>query len=192
MSPAELLFGRKIRTKLPEFREDRVASEVKDRDGEMKAKAKLYADKKRHTEDLNLVPGDRVLIKQEKENKLSTTFAPEPYDVVSRNGSSIIIKSPEGVQLKRNTAHVKTYEESPQVPSRTVSLPVKEDVQAQSPTLPTDLETDGGKESNAVSTYFVSVIIELRDLKSFTLVVQLRSLFWFSLVVSKFALCFPL
>ena len=30
---------KKIRTKLPEFREDRVASEVKDRDGEMKAKA---------------------------------------------------------------------------------------------------------------------------------------------------------
>jgi len=40
VSPAELLFGRKIRTKLPEFLEDRVASEVQDRDGEMKAKAK--------------------------------------------------------------------------------------------------------------------------------------------------------
>ena len=97
-------------------------------------RAKANADKKRHTEYSNLVPGDRVLIKQEKENKLSTTFAPEPYDVVSRNGSSIIIKSPEGVQFKRNTAHVKTYEEPPQVPSRTVSLPVKEDVQAESPT----------------------------------------------------------
>ena len=29
VSAAELLFGRKIRTKLPEFREDRVASEVR-------------------------------------------------------------------------------------------------------------------------------------------------------------------
>ena len=134
VSPAELLFGRKIRTKLFEFREDRVASEVQDRDGETKAKAKLYADKKRHTEYSNLVPGDRVLLKQEKKNKLSTPFAPEPYEVVSRNGNSIIIKSPESVQLKRNTAHVKTCEESPQLPSRTVSLPVREDVQAESPT----------------------------------------------------------
>ena len=37
------------------------------------------------------------------------------------------------------------------MPSQTVSLPVEEDVQVQSPTLPTDLETDSGKEQNAVS-----------------------------------------
>ena len=37
------------------------------------------------------------------------------------------------------------------MPSQTVSLPVEEDVQVESPTLPTDLETDGGKEQNAVS-----------------------------------------
>ena len=113
--------------------------EVQDRDGEMKAKAKLYADKKRHVEYSDLVPGDRVLLKQEKQNKLSTPFAPEPYDVVSRNGSSIVIKSPEGVQLKRNTAHVKKYEEPLPMPSQTVPLPVEKGVQAKSPTLPTIL-----------------------------------------------------
>ena len=57
----------------------------------MKAKAKLYADKKRHEEYSDLVPGDRVLQKQEKQNKLLTPFAPEPHDVVSTNGSNIII-----------------------------------------------------------------------------------------------------
>ena len=137
MSPAELLFGRKIRTKLPEFHEERVVSEVQDRDGEMKVKAKLYADRKRHAEYSDLVPGNRVLLKQEKQNKLLTPFAPEPYDVVSRNGSSFTSTSTEVVQLKRNTAHVKKY------------------VQAESPTLTrpsaTYLETDGGKDKNAVS-----------------------------------------
>ena len=139
MSPAELLFGRKIRTKLAEFHEERVVSEVQDRerDEEMKVKAKLYADGKRHAKYSDLVPGNRVLIKQEKQNKLSTPFAPKPHDVVSRNGSSFTIKSTEVVQLKRNTAHVKKY------------------VQAESPTLTrpsaTYLETDGGKEKNAVS-----------------------------------------
>ena len=38
VSPAELLFGRKIQTKLPEFHEDCVVSEVQDRGGEMKVK----------------------------------------------------------------------------------------------------------------------------------------------------------
>ena len=37
------------------------------------------------------------------------------------------------------------------MPSQTVSLPVEEDVQGENPTLPTDLEADGGKEQNAVS-----------------------------------------
>ena len=68
MSPAELLFGRKVQTKLPEFRKDHVASEVKERDREMKAKAKLYADKKRHADYSDLVPGDRGL-----KNKRSKT-----------------------------------------------------------------------------------------------------------------------
>ena len=36
------------------------------------------------------------------------------------------------------------------MPSQTVSLPVEEDVQVESP-LSTDLEADGGKEQNAVS-----------------------------------------
>ena len=124
---------------------------MQDRDREKKAKAKLYADKKRHEEYSDLVPGDRVLQKQEKQNKLLTPFAPEPHDVVRTNGSSIIIKSPEGVELKRNTAHIKKYEEPPPMPSQTVSLPVEEDVQEENPTLPTDLEADGGKEWNAVS-----------------------------------------
>ena len=152
MKPAELLFGRKIQTKLPEFGKHCVASEVQVRDREMKTKAKLYADKKGHAEYSGLVLGDRVLQKQEKQTSFQHHyFAPEPYDVVSRNGSSIIIKSPGRVQLKRNTAHVKKYEELPLMPSQTVSLPVEEDVHVESPTLPTDLEADGGKERNAVS-----------------------------------------
>ena len=46
VSSAELLFQRKMRTKLPELREEMIASEVRDRDSKMKAKAKVYVDKK--------------------------------------------------------------------------------------------------------------------------------------------------
>ena len=70
MKPAELLFGRKIQTKLPEFGKHCVASEVQVRDREMETKAKLYADKKGHAEYSGLVLGDRVLQKQEKQTSL--------------------------------------------------------------------------------------------------------------------------
>ena len=109
--PAELLFGRKMRTKLPELREEVLASEMRDRDSGMKAKAKVYADKKRNAKESDISPGDKVLVKQERQNKLSTPFAPEPDKVVTKTGNGVVIESPDGVQLKRNNTHVKKYEE---------------------------------------------------------------------------------
>ena len=60
VSSAELLFGRKMRTKLPELKEESTESEMRDRDGEMKANAKRYADKKRNAQESDLAPGDQV------------------------------------------------------------------------------------------------------------------------------------
>ena len=44
-------------------------------------------------------------------NKLSTPFASEPHEVVTKTGNSVVIESPDAVQLKRNNTHVKKYEE---------------------------------------------------------------------------------
>jgi len=51
---------------------------MRDRDCEMKAKPKRYADKKRNAQESDLAPGDHVLVKEERKSKLSTPFAPEP------------------------------------------------------------------------------------------------------------------
>ena len=91
VSPAELLFGRKMHTKLPELKEESTESEMWDRDGEMETKTKGYADKKRNAQESYLAPGDRVLVKQECKNKLSTPFAPEPYDVITKTGYSVVV-----------------------------------------------------------------------------------------------------
>ena len=72
MNPAELLFGRKMRTKLPELREEVIASEVRDRDNGMKAKAKVYADKKRNGKESDIGPGDKVLVKRTTEQVVYT------------------------------------------------------------------------------------------------------------------------
>ena len=72
VSPAELLFGRRIRTKLPHLQEFSVEDEVRDRDSERKSKGQMYADCKRNACESEIREGDKVLLRQEKENKLST------------------------------------------------------------------------------------------------------------------------
>ena len=48
VSPAELMFGRKICTKMPELRETTVNDdELRDSDWEKKIKAKIYADERK-------------------------------------------------------------------------------------------------------------------------------------------------
>jgi hypothetical protein len=52
---AEFLFGRKLRTKLPELGNTNINDfEVWDRDGEHKEKGKMYADEKRYQAHSNL------------------------------------------------------------------------------------------------------------------------------------------
>ena len=69
-SPAELLFGRKLRTEFPVLEEVHRSgreSEAKDRNFEFKMKGKSYGDLKSSSETMVEV-GDRVLVKQPFEN----------------------------------------------------------------------------------------------------------------------------
>ena len=64
VSPAELLFKRKLRTKLPSLPEYCHEEVVRDRDKILKQKRKEYADETRHASYSNVMPGDSVLVKQ--------------------------------------------------------------------------------------------------------------------------------
>jgi hypothetical protein len=46
-------------------------------------------------------------MKQDKKNKLSTFFNPEPFRVLQKNGNSVLVEADTGVQYKRNITHVK-------------------------------------------------------------------------------------
>ena len=58
-----------------------------------KQKMKDYADTKHHAKPSDLIPGDHVLVKQPKTNKLKPLFNPEPYIIVQKKGSMITAKS---------------------------------------------------------------------------------------------------
>lgn len=114
VSPAELLFGRKLRTKLPDsntmFQSSQAPvdhQEVRDQDAENKGKGKLAVDDRRGARYSNIELGDKVLLRQERENKLTTPFNPTPHTVIQKTGNSLIVESPEGVQYSRNSSHAK-------------------------------------------------------------------------------------
>ena len=73
-SPAELLFNRRIRTKMPGTDNGRhpVDQEVRDCDTECKTVAKLYADERRGARYSDVSVGDQVLVQQDKQTKMTT------------------------------------------------------------------------------------------------------------------------
>ena len=72
-SPAELLFNRKIRGKLPELQFDhRSDLEVHDRDAEFKAKTKAYADEHR-----NAKPSDVQVVTKYLSDRRKPTNSPQ-------------------------------------------------------------------------------------------------------------------
>ena len=69
-----------------------------------KQKMKDYADTKRHAKPSDLIPGDHVLVKQPKANKLKPLFNPKPYIIVQKKGSMITAKS-KSHRIVRNSSH---------------------------------------------------------------------------------------
>lgn len=109
-SPAEMMFGRRIRTKLPQLSNIRVDDEAaRDRDAVQKEKGKEYSDSRRGARVRELVVGDKVLLKRmKKDNKLSTEYMNEEFVILRKCGSDVIVRSlVTGKEFRRNTAHMK-------------------------------------------------------------------------------------
>jgi len=116
IAPAEMLFRRKIRTKLPEMKLDGFETiadfdidTARQKDAEQKQKGKNYSDDRRGAVFSDIKPGDTVLLQQQQSNKLSLPYNPGLFTVADRHGQEVIVTSQDGTTYRRNVAHVKKY-----------------------------------------------------------------------------------
>ncbi|KAK3752963.1 hypothetical protein QZH41_005120, partial [Actinostola sp. cb2023] len=110
VSPAKILFGREIRTKVPQLPSKETPEALRAAlqfDKERKQHMKEYADKKRGLTPSTIQEGDQVLLKLERDNKLTPAFDPDPYTVIERKGASVVLQREEGYTLMRNVSAVK-------------------------------------------------------------------------------------
>lgn len=110
VAPAELLFGRLLKTKLPSLhdRRDPVMDEgIRDHDSIQKLKGKIYADKARNAKPSEVEIGDTVVIQNEKKGKLDSNFQNKDCVVTAKAGNKLTVETPEGRVYSRNTTMVK-------------------------------------------------------------------------------------
>ena len=88
-APAEILFGKNIKTRLPQFTPRSNDKELRDTDQHEKLKMKTYADERNNAKRSKLTIGDNVLVKQPKQNKLSNPFDTKPYQITEKKGTMV-------------------------------------------------------------------------------------------------------
>ena len=91
VSPAELVFNRVVQGAFPSLKKNNVVDRHKEaRENELSSQRynKHYAGRRRRTKPSDLKFGDYVLVKQDRQKKLTTaTFSEAPYTVTERNNS---------------------------------------------------------------------------------------------------------
>ena len=116
------MFGRELKTKLPELRRagNLLDEGVRDRDWNHKFTHKEHADNKRVQAECPVVSGDLVLLKNTKTSgKLEAYFESEPYTVQTKEGSEVTVRSKEGVEYRRISSFVKRYNPPGESPEAT-------------------------------------------------------------------------
>ena len=143
--------GKCILQKLPEVADLEESEELgyqqtRDRDAEKKQIGADNADKSHYAAKKCVQEGDLVLLEKKKENKLSSHYEKEPYQVTARYGDQVQLKSPQGAEYRRYIQHVKQFvipdrEPKDQQPAGPVAVPSEH---ALGQEITPSLETGGG------------------------------------------------
>ena len=104
--PATLMFGRSIKTSLPQLTTKVQDRDVRQKDATSKAKMKHYADRKSNVRESKLKVGDPVLRKNEGKRKSDTPYDPKPFLITEKKGSKVTAER-DGQQHTRNSSYFK-------------------------------------------------------------------------------------
>ncbi len=109
--PATALFGRNIRTKLPEklskVNMEEIDKKIIEVDASAKAKKKANADHRLGATSPIFKVGDQVLVRQRKRNKLTSRFDCTPYEIVEIKGTITARRNDHNIT--RNCSHFKPF-----------------------------------------------------------------------------------
>ena len=112
IAPYTLMFNRDMKTKLPALSssdpDNTLAEQAAERDALRKLSSKLNADRKSGAAQNEIVVGDTVYLKQNKQNKLDANFGDEKFYVTEKVGSEILCKSLKNSNIvRRNVSFAK-------------------------------------------------------------------------------------
>ena len=91
----------------------KIRKKVKDQ--QAKQRTKVYADRRNRATPSDIKAGDKVLLQQAAQNKLSTRFDPNPYTVLERKGPSLILQQGGGRVFMRNVSHERKLHQNTRV-----------------------------------------------------------------------------
>ena len=77
-----------------------------------KERNKEYADHRRNVKKSDIKIGDYVLVRQERKNKLTANYYPEPWKVIKKTGIEITGQRNNGHKITRNVSHFKKNTEN--------------------------------------------------------------------------------
>ena len=115
LSPAEMLFGRKIHTKLPRIsvpKESEVDKDVRKKHDQKKLKQKDQHDKRHQAKEKLVEIGDQVLI-QRKKSTVNSPFDPDPFTVTGVDGNKVSMERKDGTSRIRDKNQIKVVPKRP-------------------------------------------------------------------------------
>ena len=97
------MFGRELKTKLPELRGERSVLDENSRERDWQHKLEHeYAHSKSGATNSSLAPGDQVLLRNTKApGKLTPNFESTPYTVLTKEGNEVMVEAEDGVAYRR-------------------------------------------------------------------------------------------
>lgn len=110
-SHAELLLGRKVRTKIPDLTPNQTVSDVDVRQHVIwKPNPKSIPIRSKKAVLSDILIGDEVLLKRDQiSNKSDTLFYADQLVVLKKQGSQVTVRSLDGREYVRNSSHLKAY-----------------------------------------------------------------------------------